>query len=278
MEPVEFEPDVSVVVPVWGDYAGSALTEALESLRGQDLPARMIVVDNACDPPLESVAGVEVVRSDERLTVGAARNLGLLSVTTPYVVFWDADDLMLPGTLRVLRERIGSDPEVVLVAAAIYEGDPPVPHRWPRRWSGRLARFPRLFALLDAMWSLFPTTGSSMIRADAARAGGFGDGNSGEDWVLGVSLAMRGRIEFVDHPGRLYRRQHVGLWEGQRSPAQLARNARAVRGRLRTDPATPAWMRRSTPLVGAFQLAGSHLVQPLLRTVRAIRPRPRSGP
>lgn len=276
MAPVEFEPDVSVVVPVWGDYAGPALAEALDSLRGQDAPARIIVVDNACDPPLGALGGTQVIRSDARLTVGAARNLGLQSVTTPYVVFWDADDVMLPGTLRVLLDRIGGDPGTVLVAAAIYEGDPPVPHRWPRRWSSRLARWPRLFAFADALWSLFPTTGSSIIRTDAARAGGFGDGNSGEDWVLGVSLALRGRIVFVDHPGRLYRRHHVGLWEGQRSPAQLARNARAVRERLRTDPATPPWMRRSTGVVAAFQLLASHFVQPVLRTGRAIRPRPRS--
>jgi glycosyltransferase involved in cell wall biosynthesis len=275
---VEFEPDVSVVVPVWGDYVGPALTEALDSLRAQDLPARIMVVDNACDPPLEPMDAIDVVRSDHRLTVGAARNLGLESVTTPYVVFWDADDVMLPGTLGVLRRVLAADPDAVLVAAAIYEGDPPVPHRWPRRWSSKLARWPRLFALADAMWSLFPTTGSSMIRAAAARQSGFADANSGEDWVLGVSLALRGRILFTDHPGRLYRRHTVGLWEGQRSPAQLAKNARAVRERLRADPETPRWLRLFTPLIATFQLLASHLVQPLLRTMRATRPIRRSAP
>src|SRR3954466_15693369 len=106
MASVEFEPDVSVVVPVWGDYVGSALDEALESLRAQDLSARIIVVDNAADPPLADMAGAEVVRSEERLTVGAARNRGLAEVRSPYVIFWDADDLMLPGTIRFLAERI----------------------------------------------------------------------------------------------------------------------------------------------------------------------------
>src|SRR5258705_5095063 len=69
--------DVTVVVPAWGDYAGEPLGEALDSLQTQDLPARIIVVDNASEPALAVPAGVEVVRSAERLSVGAARKLGL---------------------------------------------------------------------------------------------------------------------------------------------------------------------------------------------------------
>src|SRR4051812_16626198 len=125
----QIEPQVSVVVPAWGEYAGEPLTEALASLHTQDVPARIVVVDNASEPALAELDGVEVIRSPERLTVGAARNLGLQSVNTPYVLFWDADDLMLPGTLRFLQERIPSEPEAVVVAASIVEGDPPVPHR-----------------------------------------------------------------------------------------------------------------------------------------------------
>jgi hypothetical protein len=80
------------VVPAWGEYAGAPLAQALESLRAQDVAARIIVVDNASEPPLEARGGIELIRSDTRLTVGAARNLGLASVHSRYVVFWDADD------------------------------------------------------------------------------------------------------------------------------------------------------------------------------------------
>jgi glycosyltransferase involved in cell wall biosynthesis len=267
----QIEPQVSVVVPAWGDYAGEPLTEALASLREQDVPARIVVVDNASEPALAQRDGVEVIRSPERLTVGAARNLGLESVTTPYVLFWDADDLMLPGTLRFLQERIAAEPDAVLVAASILEGDPPAPHRWPRPWTYPLTRWRRLFALVHCVWSLFPSTGSSIMRTADAKEAGFGDANSGEDWVLGVSLAFRGRVLMESRPGRLYRRQVGSLWETQRSATQLVRHATAVRDRMRSDPKIPAWARVLLPLIAALQVSAVRVVKPLVETTRAIR-------
>jgi glycosyltransferase involved in cell wall biosynthesis len=260
------------VVPAWGEYAGAPLAQALESLRAQDVAARIIVVDNASEPPLEARGGIELIRSDTRLTVGAARNLGLASVHSRYVVFWDADDLMLPGTLRFLGERIAAEPDAVLVAASILEGDPPSPHRWPRRWTYPLTRFRAAFTFAHCIWSLFPATGSAIMHTDAARAMGFDDANSGEDWVLGVSLAFRGRVVLEERPGRLYRREVGSLWETQRASAQLVRHARAVRDRIRTDPAAPRWVRALLPLVALLQLAAVRVVRPLAEMTRATRP------
>lgn len=267
---------MSVVVPVWGDYAGKALAEALDSLRDQDLEARIVVVDNASEPALPEPAGVELVRSTTRLTVGAARNLGLRSVTTPYVVFWDADDLMLPGTLRLLRERIAAEPEAVLVAASILEGDPPVAHRWPRRWTYPLSRLRRTFALGHCIWSLFPTTGSTIMRTSAVAEEGYADADSGEDWALGVSLAFRGRILLEPTPGRLYRRHAESLWETHRSVPLLVRHAHVVRERVRRDPEIPGWARRLLPAVAALQLVAILGVQPVAVRVRALRGRNRN--
>jgi glycosyltransferase involved in cell wall biosynthesis len=269
--------DVTVVVPAWGDYAGKALAEALDSLQTQDLLARILVVDNASDPALAEPAGVEIVRSAERLTVGAARNLGLQHVETPYVLFWDADDLMLPGTLRFLRDRIASEPDVVLVAASIVEGDPPVPHRWPRRWTYPFTRAQGAFALAHSVWSLLPTTGSAIMRTAAARDSGYADANSGEDWVLGVSLAFRGRIVLERRPGRVYRRHPASLWETQRSLPQLMRHARAVRVRLRSDAEIPRWVRLLLPAIAGLQLVAILVVHPLAETARVIWTNRRSG-
>jgi hypothetical protein len=44
--------DTTVVVPVWGPYAGEPRLEAIESLRAQEVPAQLIVVDNSSNPPL----------------------------------------------------------------------------------------------------------------------------------------------------------------------------------------------------------------------------------
>jgi glycosyltransferase involved in cell wall biosynthesis len=247
------------------------LEEALESLHAQDLDARIIVVDNASEPPLD-LAGADVIRSHTRLTVGAARNLGLEEVRTPYVLFWDADDLMLPGTLRFLHDRIAAEPDAVLVAASILEGDPPIPHRWPRRWTYPLARARAAFAFGHCVWSLFPATGSALMRTDAARAMGFGDANSGEDWVLGVSLAFRGRVILETRPGRLYRRHGDSLWATQRGAPQLVAHARAVRDRIRSDPRIPRWTRALLPLIAFLQVFAVRVVRPLVERTRATLP------
>ena len=264
-------PDVSIVIPVWGPYAGAPLREALESVRSQDVPARVMIVDNASGGLADVPGADEIVRSPERLTVGAARNLGLERVDTPYVLFWDADDLMLPGTLRLLRSRIAADPGLLAVAASILEGDPAIPHRWPRRWVAPLTTRPRVFALCHSVWGLYPTTGSTMMRTAAVRdAAGFGDGEAGEDWVLGVSLAYRGRIALDPAPGRLYR-QHAGsLWRQHNSVSHILGRTAAVRARIRHDPGIPAWAKLLLPAVWLGQVAAVLVARPAARARRAV--------
>ena len=104
------------------------------------------------------------------------------------------------------------------------------------------------------------------MRTGAVRdCGGFADADSGEDWVLGVSLAFRGRVQLHERPGRVYRRLGESLWERRRSPRHQLRHAAAVRRRLRQDPGVPGWARRAAPLLAPVQavvllgLARSHV-------------------
>ncbi len=265
------EPDITVVVPAWGPYAGPSLADAVDSLRDQDLPVRILVVDNASQERLPELKDTEVIRTPGRLTLGAARNFGLARVTTPYVTFWDADDLMPAGTLRFLRERLSSDPNLVAAAAGIVEDEPRIRHRWPPRFAARLARRPRPFALCHSVWSLFPTTGGTLIRAAAAKeAGGFGDVEFGDDWVLGVSLTLRGRVELHERPGRIYRRLGPSTWARQSNlPHRFAR-ARAVRRRLRNDPAAPRSTRALLPAVAMLQVAVLVVGRPVGRALRRL--------
>jgi len=265
------EPDTTFVVPVWGPYGGSTLLEALASLRAQEPPAHILVVDNASDEQLPDLGDAEVVVAPRRLTVGAARNLGLQRVRTPYVLFWDADDLMLPGTLPFLRDRLAGDDGVIAAAAAIMEEEPRMPHRWPRPWTAPLTRLPKAFAVAHSVWSLFPSTGSTIMRAAAVReSGGYADANSGEDWVLGVSLAFRGRLEIHSRPGRVYRRRVGSLWEQRRAPRHHLRHGAAVRERLRSDPGIPGWAKRLTPAIATLQVVAVTVIRPLVKGARAL--------
>ena len=132
-------------------------------------------------------------------------------------------------------------------------------------------RSSRRFAFLNAIWSLYPSTGSTIMRTDAVRAaGGYGDADSGEDWCLGVSLAFRGRLGWSERPGRLYR-VHPGSTQAQHmAPPDMLRHARGVRERIRTDPGIPEWARRSLPLLWVGQRAaiGAHVSLERLRQPR----------
>ena len=235
-----------MVIPAWGAYAGAPLQEALASLREQDAPARIIVVDNASEEPLGPLGDAEVLRAPERLTVGAARNLGLDHVTTPYVLFWDADDLMLPGTLRFLLERIQADSRWLPSRRRRGGIRDPAPLAAALERPARAP--PPLFALGHSVWSLFPSTGATIMRtalvrdavattpAEAAETGCWE-----HRWPSGADRRR-------DRPGRVYRRLGESLWQENMAPARQLANAAAVRERLRTDPAIPGWARASRSL------------------------------
>jgi glycosyltransferase involved in cell wall biosynthesis len=260
--------DVTVVIPAWDRYVEEFLPEAVRSVLEQDLPAEVVLVDNASNVPVTSMNGERVVRADKRITVGAARNLGLAAVRTPFVVFWDADDLMLPGTLRVMHERLGRAPEAVAVATAILERTDR-PHHWPRSLTRPLAKRSWLFRLVHAVSALFPTTGSVMIRTAQARdAGGFADADGGDDWALGVSLAFRGPILLDDHAGRVYRRWPGSLSDRWRTVPDLVEHAAAVRRRLRGDTGVPRWIRGASPVLAPAHLLVIFVLRPLRLALR----------
>jgi glycosyltransferase involved in cell wall biosynthesis len=262
---------VSVVIPVWGAYADHRLDEAIASIRAQNVATSIILVDNGNQPPLQ-LPGVSIVRSRTQISVGAARDLGLRSVSTPRVMFWDADDVMLPGTLRRLADRLDKDPWLVACSTSIIDGDTGRRLHWPRRWPLRLSQLHTLWATLNAVSSLYPVTGA-LLRTGLAQAAGFPDAERGEDWVMGVSLGFRGRVDVDEHPGRLYRRGPASLSAGWTRRDVLA-NARLVRERLRTDPAVPAPVARLAPMI----LLGQHAVLQVLRPLARRTPgRRRSG-
>jgi hypothetical protein len=258
-------PPVAVVIPVWDSYVGF-LGEAVASAREQDVEAELIVVDNASTVPLPELPGVRVVRSDSRLSTGAARNLGLAAVTAPLVVFLDADDLMLPGALA--RFLAGLRDDDIALAMAIVDGDTGGRHRAPRRIAYALARAPRLFALANTVWSLLPTQGATVMRtADVRAAGGYGDRSQGEDWALGAALAWRGRVRLTQEPGLVYRWRFDSPGRDG-AEADLLDNARFLRERLRADAALPRPVRAVLPVVAAGQWAAVRLVRPVVRALR----------
>jgi glycosyltransferase involved in cell wall biosynthesis len=257
----------TVVIPVWGPYA-EWLPQAVTSLRSQDVPVRVLVVDNASEAEIPTLDGVELIHVTDRMPLGAARNHGLAEVRTPYVVFWDADDVAIPGTLATLESALTEDASLVAFAMAILEAHSGVRHRWPRRRLARLVRLPRLLAVLHSIWSQFPTTGATIIRTGAARdGGGFSPYDSGDDWCLGVSLAFRGRVGWTERPGRIYHLHEGSVWSSFFSLSHQRRHAQIVRRRLRDDSGVPTWAKRLIPIIwlGQHTALAAHAVVSVLR-------------
>lgn len=253
---------VTVIIPVWGDYVDACLDDALDSIRAQNVPATIVLVDNADDPPLER-PGVTVVRSELRLSVGAARDLGLRSVTTPLVMFWDADDVMFPQTLDRLQQVMTARPEVVACSTSFIDGRSLLPHHWPRRLPLRLARCINAFAVLNAVSSLYASTGA-LIRTSAAQDAGFPDADTGDDWAFGVSLAFRGQIVVDPHRGRLYRRDPDSL-SARWTRHHVLAAADLVRQRIREDAAVPPGARLLLPLICTGQQVVLRVLRPIAR-------------
>ena len=108
---------VDVVLPA---YNGAAMIRtALESALSQDVPLRVIVVDDGSSDGSADIArsyGHRVhVIVQENQGVSGARNTAVSSATAPYIAFLDQDDVWKPGKLRRQVEAIERHAEVGIV-------------------------------------------------------------------------------------------------------------------------------------------------------------------
>lgn len=258
-----------MVIPVWGARYVASLERAIASVRAQDADVPIIIADNASEVEVPEISGTTIVRSPRRLSVGEARNLGLERVETEFVVILDADDELTEGALAALREGIGADPGVAVYSMSLLEAETGVRHRTPRRFVPGLARAPRLFALTTAIWSLYPIQGSAILRTAWVRgAGAYPDCDWGDDWVVAVSQAFRGRVVVDPRAGGIYHAHPESLWRRGRPASDLLAAAKQVRGRLAMDPAVPRWMRALLPLIATLQTLLILVVRPLYHVLR----------
>ena len=240
--------------------------EAVASLKEQDThPVELIVVDNASDPPIQGYeADARIRRSEERLTVGKARNLGLAEARGEYVMFWDVDDLMLPGALERMRGVLEADAGVVAVTMDSVtwtpETGPGVPWPWPRQVMYGLTRHRRLFALIALLYNPFTTTGPALMRTRSVRdSGGFAEDIAYfEDWALSASLTVRGRVVMLRETARLYRVHDESLSLGHLGSPDQALWLRGMRARTRRDPRVPLWLKALAPLVRVHHFWREH--------------------
>lgn len=130
MKPTEHrEPAITVVIPYYN--RAKYLRRTLDSVASQTFrPLNVILVDNGSTDKSAEVARewseiyqAEDFRvtmiSEERRGAPAARNAGLAQVATPYVMFFDSDDIMLPEHCEYIMRAISKSPDADVVGKPI---------------------------------------------------------------------------------------------------------------------------------------------------------------
>lgn len=112
------KPLISIVIPAFN--AERFLAEAIESILAQAAVSLEIVVvdDGSRDGTARIAAGYdERVRCISQANKGppAARNRGLAAARGELIGFCDADDVFLPGCLKLQRDKLLANPAVDLV-------------------------------------------------------------------------------------------------------------------------------------------------------------------
>lgn len=117
------EPEITIVIPVYNREG--IVRRTLDSVAAQTCrPLAVVLVDNGSTDGTPAVlrqwqseAGAAdfhiTVLNEKKRGACAARNRGLATVTTPWCMFFDSDDVMLPGhvarALAVARRRPDAD-------------------------------------------------------------------------------------------------------------------------------------------------------------------------
>jgi glycosyltransferase involved in cell wall biosynthesis len=251
--------DIDVVVVVWNDYV-RFVGAAVEAAREIPSLQSIIVVDNASAvalPPLPR--NVTVIRTSSRLTIGAARNIGLAAVEAPYVLFLDVDDALDARVIQQLVERLAATPGASTVAGALvrlYPDDRPGRRR-PHAFISWIRRAQRLWFLVNLVKNGLPIIGCAVHRTTSCvDAGGFSELDYGEDWSLANALLLRQRVLLDGRVALLHRRhgRSLGLAVG---PREIRQAACCIRSRVRNDPATPRWVRHALPAVSVLHALNS---------------------
>lgn len=246
-------PSVSVIIPVY--QVTSYLDQAITSVTAQDYEdVRIIIVDDGSDTEAAETITQICARHPEVILIrqkntgqGLARLAGIKATTGDFVMFLDADDMLLPGAITHLVQTLQDHPDAVASygrKATIDEDGEFVP-RQILPYHRQAASGNILPALLKGAPILTP--GNICIRRRAIKDSMFPENmRQGEDWVTWCRLALAGNIIYAG-------RRVVMCWREHRAntSASIIKNASPLFAMLDMVCHDPAIVSR----VGLMQLA-----------------------
>ncbi len=228
----ETAPLVSVVIPSFD--SARHIRQCLEALRAQvtNLPFEIILVDSSKDGTDQIVANhfpeVRLFSFRERLSVGAARNVGVDQARGKVVLFLDVDCIAEPAWIDKMSTPIHRD-GAHGVGGSVKNGT-------PRSVSGSIGFYLEFFRFLATRRAPFETFflmgGNSGFSRDVLRDTPYENLSVGEDFLFSWKLAKQGKkIQFlpsasVTHVNR------TGLMEVLRYQYELGLGAASYRARV----------------------------------------------
>ena len=233
-------PEVSVIIPCFN--TGSYLAEAIDSVLAQTFDDfEIIVVD---DGSTDNTRQVATSYSDPKVRcvyqhnqgLSAARNTGIRYATGNFVMFLDADDLILPTKLARQTELLAANPDCGLAFCDFryfQDGTPEVliPHNLEPSDADVLRKL---------VAGNFFAVHTALVRQSCFKKAGVfcEDLSAVEDWDLWLRMAYAG-IRFLYHsePLALYRRRS-GSMRADRANQQRNETLALMRFRDYADAAT----------------------------------------
>lgn len=221
-------PRYSIVMPAYN--AERFIGEAVESVLAQSVSdwELIIVDDGSTDHTADEVARFVDPRirliHQENGGVSAARNAGILATRGKYILFFDADDILLPEALERLGGLLEENPDAVLAYGEVITFDTdtgpiPVPG------APVFAKRPTGDALEQMVVANPVGAGCALARGDVVRrTRGFEtELKLGEDWLFWCMLASHGHATYAGPKPILHYRIH-----GQSAARKLAINPKAM--------------------------------------------------
>ena len=118
--------DVSVVIPAYN--AGADLPACLDSVfASEGVSFEVVLVDDASTDDTADIArdrGCRVISVSSNIMSANCRNLGARHAGGEILVFFDADEVMRPDTLRRFVDVLRGDPDIDAVVGSLTAETP----------------------------------------------------------------------------------------------------------------------------------------------------------
>jgi glycosyltransferase involved in cell wall biosynthesis len=207
---MKVEPRISVIIPAYN--SAQSLSQAIESVLEQSLQDFEIIVvdDGSTDNTLEVARSFQTgarLISQPNGGPGSARNAGINSSSGEYLVFLDADDILLPDKLVVQSDFLDQNPDIGVVFSDVLcfssgkDGEEVLTEFPTSSYVRNSVGPPEKTREVLAVQNIFPPLAAMVRRGCVESVGGFDESRDLiglEDWDLWFRIAQAHDFYYLD--------------------------------------------------------------------------------